>query len=187
VLAIVPVKGLRDSKSRLAAVLTEAERGVLVREMLDCVLEACAEAAAIEATLVVTPDPALAPELDALVDGGVGHAEAIAQALADPRADGGAVVVMADCPLALPEALDRLVEAAGPVALAPAEDGGLNALALRNPQAFEPAFGVPEAARVTVERARAAGLEPAVLDEPLLAFDVDRPADLERLRALVAA
>jgi 2-phospho-L-lactate guanylyltransferase len=187
VLAIVPVKGRQDAKSRLADVLSDAERETLVREMLGCVLEACADATAVDATLVVTPDPELAPGIDVLVDDGVGHAEAIAQALADPRAEAGVVVVMGDCPLALPEALDRLVEAAAPVALAPADDGGVNALALREPRAFEPAFGVPDAARVMVERARAAGFEPVVLDEPLLAFDVDQPADLERLRSLVAA
>jgi 2-phospho-L-lactate guanylyltransferase (CobY/MobA/RfbA family) len=62
----------------------------------------------------------------------------------------------------------------------------MNALALRPPGAFEPAFGVRQSARRTEERARAAGIEPVVVDDPLLAFDVDRPADLERLRGLVA-
>jgi 2-phospho-L-lactate guanylyltransferase len=172
----------------LATLLPADERARLAVEMLDVVLTACDRASAITRTLLVTPHPESAPaSVETLVDAGIGHADAITQALADPRAAGGALVVMADCPLALPEALDRLVEAAEPAALAPAEDGGLNALALRDPRAFEPAFGVPGAALATVERAREAGLEPAVLDEPLLAFDVDRPADLERLRALVAA
>jgi 2-phospho-L-lactate guanylyltransferase len=186
VLAIVPVKGLDEGKSRLAPVLSPTERAILVREMLDCVLEACTEADSVTGILVVTPDERIAPGEGVLIDDGVGHAEAVAKALADPRAAEGAVVVMGDCPLALPDALDRLADAAQPVALAPASDGGLNALALRDPLAFEPAFGIPESARVTAERARTAGLDPVVLDEPLLAFDVDRPADLERLRALVA-
>jgi 2-phospho-L-lactate guanylyltransferase len=186
VLAIVPVKGLDESKSRLAPVLSPTERQTLVLEMLDCVLEACTEAESISAVLVVTPDERIASADDVLIDTGAGHAPAIAQALRDPRAAGGAVVIMGDCPLALPDALDRLAEAAQPVALAPASDGGLNALALRDPLAFEPVFGVPQSARLTAERAQAAGLDALVLDEPLLAFDVDHPADLERLRALVA-
>jgi 2-phospho-L-lactate guanylyltransferase (CobY/MobA/RfbA family) len=89
---------------------------------------------------------------------------------------------MADCPLVTAEALDRLAAAAEPVALAPAQDGGLNALAVREPNAFEPAFGVEGAAAETAARAEAAGLEPAVVADPALAFDVDRPADVWRLR-----
>ena len=186
-LAIVPVNALDRTKTRLAPALTSTERTTLTLEMLDCVLEACAEAAAVTETLVVTPDPRVARGDDMLIDAGTGHADAIAAALADPRARGGAVVVMADCPLALPEAIDRLVAAAEPFALAPSDDGGVNAFAFRDALPFVPALGVPDAAQETRARARAAGIEPAVVDEPLLAFDVDRPADLERLRALVAA
>jgi len=40
---------------------------------------------------------------------------------------------------------------------------------------------------VTVARAHAAGIEPAVLAEAALAFDLDRPADLARARELLAA
>jgi 2-phospho-L-lactate guanylyltransferase (CobY/MobA/RfbA family) len=72
--------------------------------------------------------------------------------------------------------LDALADAARPVALAPSHDGGVNALALRDPALFEPTFGVP--AETTIERARAAGLDPAIVDDPSLAFDVDRPEDL---------
>jgi 2-phospho-L-lactate/phosphoenolpyruvate guanylyltransferase len=187
VLAIVPVKGLDGAKTRLAGVLSPSERAELVLTMLDCVLEACAESAAIDEILVVTPDERVARGDAVLVDEGAGHAPAIARALADPRARGGAVVVMADCPLVLPEAIDRLAEAAQPVAIARATDGGMNALAVRDPAAFEPAFGVRHSARRTDERARAAGVDAVILDDPLLAFDVDRPADLERLRGLVAA
>lgn len=187
VLAIVPVKGLDGAKTRLAQVLSASERAELVLTMLDCVLEACAESTAVRETLVVTPDPRVARGDDVLVDEGAGHARAIARALADPRVRGGAIVVMADCPLVLPEAIDRLADAARPVALARAADGGMNALALREPGSFEPVFGVRYSARRTEQRARAAGLEATVVDDPLLAFDVDRPADLERLRGLVAA
>ena len=138
--------------------------------MLDRVLRACAASTAITRTLLVTPEPRLAPEgIDVLLDAGTGHADAIASALADPRAREGAVVVMADCPRVTPEALDALVEAAWPVALAPSYDGGV--------KLFQPRFGVPAA--TTIERARSAGLEPAILNDPSLALDVDRPEDLQ--------
>jgi 2-phospho-L-lactate guanylyltransferase len=182
VLAIVPVKGLDGAKSRLAPLLSPAERARLVLSMLERVLAACRASTAISRTLLVTPDPSVAPDgVEILVDEGVGHAPAIAAALGDPRAGEGAVVVMADCPLVRPESLDALVAAARPVALVPSRDGGTNALALRSPHLLEPAFGRP--VRVTLERAWAAGLELAVVDDPLLALDVDRPEDFEDLVA----
>ncbi|MBD0289815.1 MAG: 2-phospho-L-lactate guanylyltransferase [Thermoleophilia bacterium] len=186
-LAIVPAKGLAQAKTRLAPLLAPVQRAELAAAMLASVLAACREASAVHATLVVTPDPELAPEEETLVDDGRGHAPAIARALADARAARGALVVMADLPLVRAEALDRLAGAARPVALAPARDGGLNALALRRPDAVEPVFGAPGSAALTAERARAAGFAPAVVDDPRLAFDVDRAADLALLATLVAA
>lgn len=181
-LAIVPVKG-RDGKSRLDGFLAVDERARLVEAMLADVLAACEGASEVAQILVVTPDSTLGAEAsDVLIDEGVGHAAAIAQALTDERARSGAVVVMGDCPLASATSLDRLTAAARPVAVAPASDGGLNAIALRDVSLFEPVFGVRDAAGLTVERARAAGLEAAVVDDPMLAFDVDKPADVWRLR-----
>ena len=181
-LAIVPVKGLAGAKTRLAPLLAEPDRARLVVEMLDRVLAACREADAIGRTLLVTPDPALwRSGVDVLADAGTGHADAVTLALDDPRARDGALVVMADCPLATGGALDALAAAARPLAFVPSRDGGVNALALSTVDGFRPRFGVP--AETTVAAARAAGLEPAVLDEPLLAFDVDRPEDYELLLA----
>jgi 2-phospho-L-lactate guanylyltransferase len=178
VLAIVPFKGLDRAKTRLAAVLAADERARLALEMLEHVLVACEGASSIRRTLLVTPDPGTRRNgIDVLVDEGIGHAPALALALADPRARDGAVVVMADCPLVDPESLDALVEAARPLALVPARDGGVNALALRDPAAFSPIFGVPAAD--TVARARAMGIEPAILDDERLSLDVDHPEDYE--------
>jgi 2-phospho-L-lactate guanylyltransferase len=177
VLAIVPFKGLDGAKTRLAAVLSPEERARLALEMLEIVLAACAGATSIERTLLVTPDPGAVPAgVDVLVDEGSGHADAISLALTDPRARAGFVVVMADCPLAQADALDALVEAAQPLALVEARDGGVNALALREPVRFTPSFGVPAAE--TLARAQSEGLEPTVLDDERLSLDVDRPEDL---------
>jgi 2-phospho-L-lactate/phosphoenolpyruvate guanylyltransferase len=182
VLAIVPVKGLDGAKTRLAPLLSADERARLVVEMLDGVLAACAEAGAIGRTLLVTPDPRLAREdLDVLEDSGTGHADALELALADPRAANGALVVMADCPLVTAESLDALARVARPLALAPARDGGVNALALSPVNGFRPRFGVP--VETTLAEAQAAGLEPVVVDDPALALDVDRPEDYECLLA----
>jgi 2-phospho-L-lactate/phosphoenolpyruvate guanylyltransferase len=180
VLAIVPFKGLGGAKTRLAGALGAEERARLALDMLERVLQACEQAGSIRRTLLVTPDAGpFSKGREVLVDSGTGHADAIDLALADPRAREGALIVMADCPLVEREALDRVVEAANPLALVPSEDGGVNALALRPLDGFRPRFGVPAATMIA--SARAAGLEPAVLDDPRLAFDVDRPADLARL------
>lgn len=182
VLAVVPVKGGDGAKTRLASVLPPEERTRLVLDMLERVLDACAEARAVTGTLLVTPDPSLAPDaIDILRDGGAGHPEAVAAALRDARARAGAVVVMADCPLVRPESLDALAEAARPLALAPARDGGVNALALREVNGWVPRFGVPVGEMVAA--ARAAGIEAAVVDDPHLALDVDRPEDYEAMLA----
>jgi 2-phospho-L-lactate/phosphoenolpyruvate guanylyltransferase len=183
VLAIVPVKGLdAGAKRRLSSLLSSRERAELVTAMLDDVLAACAETASVDKTLVVTPDARVARGDDVLIDEGRGHPEAIAAALRHPQAADGALVVMADCPLVTAEALDQLAAGAEPISIGPARDGGLNAVALASSGAIEPVFGVENAAAITIERARAAGVEPAVVAIPELAFDVDDPPDVWKLR-----
>jgi 2-phospho-L-lactate/phosphoenolpyruvate guanylyltransferase len=182
VLAVVPVKGRDGAKTRLASLLSSKERTRLVFDMLERVLGACAEARAITGTLLVTPDPGFAPDgVEVLQDAGTGHADAIAAALRDERARSGVLVVMADCPLVRPESLDALAVAARPLALAPSRDGGVNALALQAINGFLPLFGVPVGKMLGA--ARAAGIEPAVLDDPHLALDVDTPEDYEVMLA----
>lgn len=181
-LAVVPVKGRDGAKTRLAPLLQPEERTRLVLDMLERVLEACAGAESITGTLLVTPDLGFAPSgVELLQDEGTGHADAVALALRDARARDGALVVMADCPLVRPESLDALAAAAAPLALAPSRDGGVNALALRAVNGFVPPFGVP--VEETLGAARSAGLETIVLDDPLLALDVDRPEDYEVMLA----
>jgi 2-phospho-L-lactate guanylyltransferase len=183
-LAIVPVNAPAGAKQRLAAALSPLQRAALVVAMLEDVLEACRRARSVERIIVVTPDPDLVPpDVDVVPDLGRGHAAAIELALGLAPAD-GVLVVMADCPLVTAQALDRLAAAARPVALARAQDGGTNALALRPADAIVPVFGVPNGAALIVKRAREAGFEAAVLDDPGLALDVDTPEDLERVREL---
>jgi 2-phospho-L-lactate guanylyltransferase len=185
-LAIIPFNSPASAMRRLDPLLEPEERARLVRLMLADVVEACAAATAVQGVLVVTPDPDIAPGgTEVLRDGGDGHAAAIAAALAGCDGE-GALVVMADCPLVRPDVLDLLCDTAQPVALCPAQDGGTNALALRPADVLEPAFGVPDGARVTVLRARSLGVEASVIEDELVALDIDRPEDVRRLLALGA-
>jgi 2-phospho-L-lactate guanylyltransferase len=184
VLAIVPVNGPAGAKRRLEPLLSWDERAELVAVMLADVLDACRRARTLRDILVVTPDTGLAPpDVDVLPDPGDGHAAAIALGLAQAPAS-GALVVMADCPLVTPEGLDRLAAAARPLALAPAQDGGTNALALSPADAIEPAFGVRNGAALLLERARVAGLPAEVVEDERIALDVDTPDDVRRVLEL---
>jgi 2-phospho-L-lactate guanylyltransferase len=184
ILAIVPVNSPLDAKRRLEPVLSRSERRALVATMLTDVLAACRESRAIRDILVVTPETSLAPaDVDVLPDPGEGHAAAIALALAEAP-ESGALVVMADCPLVTGAGLDRLGLAARPIAVAPAQDGGTNALALCPADAIEPAFGVANGARVVVERARAAGVAAELVEDERIALDVDTADDVRRVLEL---
>ena len=99
---IVPVKGLDDAKSRLAAALAPALRARLVLAMLEDVL-AAARAAHDGTLLVVTPDTRyeeIAARVDAslLRDDGNGYNAAVSCAFASPvaREAAAAVVLPAD-------------------------------------------------------------------------------------------
>ena len=132
--------------------------------------------------MLVTPDPTLAsPGCEVLLDPGNGHASALRSALRDPRAQPGVVIVMADCPLVQPETIDALAGSPSSVTVCPARDGGTNALALRPANVVEPAFGIPGGAAAVIERARSAGIEPAVLDDERVALDLDTPEDAARI------
>jgi hypothetical protein len=97
------------------------------------------------------------------------------------------VLIGSDCPALRASDLRRavgLLRGAADVVLAPAEDGGYVLVGLRRPrpQLFDAiAWGEASVFESTVRRARAQGLALRALRT---LWDVDRPQDLERLRAL---
>lgn len=99
---------------------------------------------------------------------------------------GATVVIPADAPT-LPASRVRqafeTLEASTPAVVVPASDGGYVLLGLQRPFAElfrDVAWGGPEVLQATIERAASCGIVLAAL-EPW--YDVDGPADLERLRA----
>jgi 2-phospho-L-lactate/phosphoenolpyruvate guanylyltransferase len=193
--AVLPVKRFDAAKQRLALGMDDERRQGLVAAMLLDVLEAIAPARSIEATIVVSGEPAafeMAREAGAeVIDDprDEGHPEAaligIAEAIA--RGASGVVLVPGDCPLLEARDLDSLLTAVPDpyVGIVPDRHGtGTNALLLRPPDAIRPAFG-EESCERHLRAARDAGIAHGVEQLESLALDLDTPADLIALtRAL---
>lgn len=181
---VVPFRAAA-AKRRLE--LPEEERTDLAHTMLGRVLAA---AAAVGPTVLVTEREAscaraLAAEHGAQVldDPGKGQGEAVAAALSTVE-DWPVLVVNADVPTAQPRDLLALLGAmpAGGMAIAEAEDGTTNALALARPGLFAPLYGSGSAERFRAHAA-AQDAEVVTLDVPALADDVDTVAELQQLRS----
>ena len=190
VVALVPVKDLRGTKSRLSPVLDPSGRAGLTLYMLGRVIAALREAE-VETVCVVSPDRVV---LETAREAGAEPLFVESRGL-NPDLDEGRswalkrdatslLVVPADLPLL--QASDvRAVLGAGeetPVVIAADAAGeGTNALRLRPPDVIPFAFG-PGSFRAHLGAARERGLAFAVCERPRLAFDLDSSEDLARLR-----
>jgi 2-phospho-L-lactate/phosphoenolpyruvate guanylyltransferase len=185
---LVPVKRLGDAKSRLSIVLSAAERAALMEELLDAVLAAADEADVGPVTIVSGESLVRngAPRFD---DHGLPWNDALAEAMRAVVTEPIATVLAGDLPHVSPEEIRALVEATPRrgVAVARALDGGTNAVSMRPPGVVRTCFGQPGSAALHAGLAGKAGLEVLIVDLPGLAFDVDTPEDLDRLRREVPA
>ena len=191
--AIVPVKPLRRSKSRLSPVLGIEERAALSREMLGRVLSVLAGLPEIERTLLVSRDSeamALARQHGARTLAErppIDLNQALAQATRVAVASGASavVVVPADLPLVTSDELQELIALRTPppvVVLAPDRRGeGTNALLASPAGLIEYAFG-PFSLDRHRDLAIAAGARVVILERPGLALDLDLPEDLGLFR-----
>jgi len=189
-LAIVPVKRLADTKSRLLPHLGAQQREAFALAMLRDVIEALLAARSVDRTVVLTPDP----------DVGAAAREAGAESLVrddpglNPAIDAGAAALAAgsDEPLLvllgdvagadaadLDALSEALVELGGRGAvLAPSSDGGTSAL-LRAPHDVVPAHFGADSAKRHREAAAARGVPWRELPLPSLALDLDLPEDVD--------
>ena len=188
--AVVPVKDLRGTKSRLAPILDPGARAGLTLYMMGRVV-AAVRAAGIEDVCVVSPDAIV---LDEAQRRGatplVQESRGLNPALEEGRRralDLGAktlLVFPADLPLLeVGDVRAVLASGVGPsVVISP--DGarsGTNALLIRPPDALPFVFG-PESFEAHLGAARKRGLDVTVCERPHLAFDLDTAGDLTRLR-----
>jgi 2-phospho-L-lactate guanylyltransferase (CobY/MobA/RfbA family) len=112
-----------------------------------------------------------------IADAEGGQGPAVQAALAG--LEGPVAIVNADLPCARAEDVERLLAGTPPegIALVEAADGTTNALALANPDLFQPLYGPGSAERF---RSAAPSLTLAIEN---LVDDVDTPGDLTRLHA----
>jgi len=187
---LVPVKNLANAKQRLAQVLEQSSRTELAHAMLADVLDALAEAAADEVSLV-TSDPfalelashhrfAVIPD-----DPNLSETDAIEMAtrVCASRGIETTLVIPADIPLIEAADIRAIYDAApakGTVLVPSTDQRGTNAV-LRRPAALFPLrFGndsfMPHLAAAVATRATC-----VVLSLPRIALDIDTPDDLQRL------
>jgi 2-phospho-L-lactate guanylyltransferase len=185
---VVPVKARSAGKQRLAEALPAETRTILIRTMLDHVLSVLQETPGIEQVLVTSSDRERLPAaVRLLADAGAGLNGALEAAMAELIARGAtrALIVFADLPLLTREDVAALLAAASTadITLAPDHAGtGTNALSLALPTSLRFQFGPGSRTRHFAEAARV-GLTAVAVERFGLAFDLDEPADLEKLRS----
>ena len=192
--AVVPIRSLTGGKTRLAGVLSPAERATLIRRMLHGVVRAATDSNAVKSVIVVSPDEAalaFAATLDPRVatvrqaDEHPGLLPALDQGRAFAQAAGyaGLLVLFGDLPLLDGGDVRNLLRRDAPVVIAPDRHGaGTNALLLRlgasaDDGQFRFQFGDGSYARHVAEAHRL-GLDVAAAFTPGTAFDLDTPQDL---------
>ena len=180
VFAVVPVKELWRTKSRLEPILDPGARAGLTLYMMGRVVSAL-RTAGIENVCVVSPDHIV---LEAARKRGAASLRQESRGL-NPALDEGRLwamergasallVLPADLPLLDAGDVQEVLDGIGTHA-------GTNALLLRPPDALPFAFG-PDSYESHLRAARERGLDVRVRERPHLAFDLDTADDLTRLK-----
>ncbi len=188
--AIVPVKALHESKSRLRDVLTPVGRVELTREMLLNTLRELVEVHEIDRTLVVSADSkvlALARERGAEIieergPPSLNKALSQATAIASEMQAEAVLILPADLPLLqAADVRDLIGRAHDPPVVVVSPDrkcSGTNALLMAPPGAIKYGFG-PDSFERHVRSAEASGARVEIIELPNLGLDLDAPEDLE--------
>jgi len=176
---LVPVKRFADAKRRLAAALPPAERAELAREMADAVLRAARPLpVAVVCDDVDVAEWARARGALVVWEPGRGLNGAVEAGVDELAALGAGRVVVAHGDLPYATGLADLAPGSG-VALVPdRRRDGTNVAVVPTGAGFRFSYG-PGSFDRHLEEARRLGLGVTIVEDPLLAFDVDWPADLD--------
>jgi 2-phospho-L-lactate guanylyltransferase len=189
-IALIPVKRLEESKSRLLPQLPDGRRQALTLAMLEDLIESLSRTPGIDRIAVTTPDPLVAERASAAgaeilirEEPGLNAALEDARQRLRPETNDVFLIVLGDVAGALPEDFRKLLDAAGysdaPGAwLAPSSDGGTSALLQRPAGAIPCCFGRDSAKRHR-EAAHAADIPFFEIELDSLTIDLDHPEDLQ--------
>jgi 2-phospho-L-lactate guanylyltransferase len=189
--AIIPVKGLLDSKSRLSRTIGPQDKKKLIIALLEDVLTAVEESELFNRVLVVAPDPnvekeAKLPDRTFLHQEGQGLNAGVRQStlFAMREKASSVAVILADIPLVEPRDLKELYSAWGTaprVVLSPSLKGGTNVMVREPPNIIASAYG-RWSFSTHLRAAQKTGSAVYSVSNPRLSFDVDTPEDLITMR-----
>jgi 2-phospho-L-lactate/phosphoenolpyruvate guanylyltransferase len=189
--AVIPVKGLTESKTRLSAYLQGDKRRILVEGLLDDVLSSIARSKAYGTIMVISPDANVGrrigpPEVSFLKQTGIGLNRAVEQAnrLASLGHARSLTTILADIPLVEPGDFREIVSLGSPsrrVVMAPSMKGGTNVMLTSPPGVVSPGYGRWSYSK-HLRRAQVSGISAYSLSNPRLSFDIDTASDLIELR-----
>jgi 2-phospho-L-lactate/phosphoenolpyruvate guanylyltransferase len=185
--AIIPVKGLVESKSRLSRSLSPQDKKKLIIALLEDVLIAVEESQIFSRVLVVSPDPNVEKEAN-LSNGTFLHQEGqglnagVRQStlFAIRERASSVAVVLADIPMLEPRDLREIYSLGGAaqrVVLAPSLKGGTNVMVQEPPNVIAPAYG-RWSFSTHLRAAQKTGFAVYSVSNPRLSFDVDTLEDL---------
>jgi len=188
--AVIPVRGLADSKTRLSSYLGERKK-LLVEALLQDVLSSILRSRVYDKVLVVSPDDSVSAlarrdGLSFLGQTGLGLNSAIEQAnkLALKENARSLTTILADIPFAEPRdftELFHLGDGDRRAVLVPSLKGGTNVMTTRPPGVIRPSYGRWSYAK-HLRQAQLSGLAAYSVSNPRISFDVDSVKDLIELK-----
>jgi 2-phospho-L-lactate guanylyltransferase len=191
--AIIPVKRLRRSKSRLARALQAPVRAALTKSILSRTLDLLAQVDRISKTIVVSSDVTvlnLARRKNAIdlaeTEAGLNAAVRQAAQWAKDQHAQSLLIIPSDLPLITLDDINAILDLAIEprcVVIAPdRRNEGTNALLVRPPDAIEFAFGAASF-QVHSSQARANDLALHIFESETIGLDLDVPDDLALYRS----
>ncbi len=188
--AVIPVKGLLDSKKRLSSYLGDNKK-LLVEALLHDVLSSAFQSNMYDKILVISPDDHVAVQARmnkaAFVKQtsfGLNHAVEQANRLAQRENVLSLTTILADIPLAEPRDFRELLslgDEGRKVVIAPSLKGGTNVLITRPPGAVRPSYGRWSYSK-HLRQAQLNGITLYSISNSRLSFDIDTVDDLNELK-----
>ena len=191
--AVIPVKGLTESKTRLSTYLQGDRRRILVEALLEDVLSSIIRSRVYGIVLVISPDEnvgsrILPQEVSFLKQTGVGLNRAIEQAnkLATQKHARSVTTVLADIPLVEPGDFKELMSistAVPRIVMGPSLKGGTNLMLTSPPGVISPSYGRWSYSK-HLRLAQVKSVDAYSISNSRVSFDIDTMSDLMELRRL---